>query len=127
MLISFQQQLFNINIWDKWKCIFFLSYIIVCFFGVCVYLHSLMQWENHKSISVWFGFVYKTTESNCCLQLFANFIKTQLRYPSSLGKISILTWKLLIISSQNLPFELNSSRTYSTWYISYFHQLPLQL
>ena len=41
------------------------------------------------------------TKNNCHLQLFSNFIQTQKRYPTTLDKIRILTWKLLVISSQN--------------------------
>ena len=61
------------------------------------------QWktfsENYKPIRVWLWFVYKFTENNCHSQLFSQFIQTQKRYPTSLDKIRILTWKLLVISS----------------------------
>ena len=43
--------------------------------------------------------------------LFFEFIQTQKRYAISLDKIRILTWKLLVISSQNFSCELNSQRT----------------
>ena len=34
------------------------------------------------------------------------------RYPTSLHKISILTWKLLVVSNQNISCELYFARTY---------------
>ena len=36
-------------------------------------------------------FTKKITENNCHLGYFADFIQTQKRYPTSLGKIGILT------------------------------------
>ena len=61
------------------------------------------QWktfsENYKPMRVWLWFVYKFTENYCRLRLFSEFIQTQKRYPTSLDKIRILTWKLLVISS----------------------------
>ena len=61
------------------------------------------QWktfsENYKPMKVWLWLVYKFTENYCRLRLFSEFIQTQKRYPTSLGKICILTWKLLVISS----------------------------
>ena len=36
-------------------------------------------------------FAKKITENNCHLGYFADFIQTQKRYPTSLGKIGILT------------------------------------
>ena len=81
------------------------------------------QWkifsENYKAIRVWLWLVYKFTENNCRLRLFSKFIQTQKRYPTSLDKISILTWKLLIISSQKSSCERNSQRTYSLQNIAY--------
>ena len=44
----------------------------------------------YKSIRECFLFVYKIAESNCCSQVFADFIQTQ-RYSTFLSKISILT------------------------------------
>ena len=93
----------------------------------CECVLSFDQWksfsQNYKPLN-WLWFVYKFTKNNCCLQLFAKFIPTQKRCPISLDKISILTWKLLFISSQNFPCELNSQRAYSLSNISY---LSLQL
>ena len=80
--------------------------------------------ENYKPIRVLVWLVYKFTRSNCCLWLFSEFIQTQKRYPTSLDKISNLTWKLLVISSENFSCELNSLRTYSLQNISY-HSLRL--
>ena len=82
------------------------------------------QWkaffENYKPIKVWLLLVYKITEDNCRLQLFSEFIQTQNSYPTSLDKISILTWKLLVISSQNFSCELNFERTYSLFVFLWF-------
>ena len=61
------------------------------------------QWktfsENSKPMRVWLWFVYKFTEDYCRLRLFSEFIQTQKRYPTTLDKIRILTWKLLFIST----------------------------
>ena len=55
--------------------------------------------ENYKPMRVWFWFVYKFTENYCPSWLFSEFIQTQKRYLTSLNKICILTWKLLVITS----------------------------
>ena len=39
------------------------------------------------------------TVNNCHLWLFAKFIQTQKRYPTSYAKKSILTWRLFVISN----------------------------
>ena len=61
------------------------------------------QWkkfsENCKPMRVWLWLVYKFNKNYCRLRLFSEFIQTQVRYPTSLNKIRILTWKLLAISS----------------------------
>ena len=61
------------------------------------------QWkifsENYKPMRVWLWLVYKFTKNYCCSWLFSEFIQTQRRYPTSLDKIRILTWKLLALSS----------------------------
>ena len=62
------------------------------------------QWktfsENYKPMRVWLWLVYKFTENYCRSRLFsADFIQTQKRHPTSLDKIPILTWKLLVKSS----------------------------
>ena len=57
---------------------------------------------------------YKLIKNNCCLRVFI-----QKRYHTFLDKISILTWRLLVISSQNFSCELNSFRTFSLRIISY--------
>ena len=78
---------------------------------------SFDQWKtfsvNYKPIRVWLWLIYKLTENYCHSQLFSKFIQTQKRYPTFLDKISILTWKLFVMSSQSLPCKLNSQRTYS--------------
>ena len=70
------------------------------------------QWQtpskNYKPMRFWLWFIYKFTENHCRLRLFSEFIQTQKRYPTSLDKIRILTWKLLVISSWNFSCELNS-------------------
>ena len=55
--------------------------------------------ENNRPMRVWLWLVYKFIKNYCSLQLFSELIQTQKRYPTSLGKICILTWKLLVISS----------------------------
>ena len=61
------------------------------------------QWktfsENYKPMRVWLWLVNKFTENCQIYRLFSEFIQTQKRYPTSLDKIRILTWKLLVISS----------------------------
>ena len=63
------------------------------------------QWksfcETYEPMRVWLWLAYKFTENYCRVQLFSKFIQTQKRYPTSLDKIHILTWRLLVISSQN--------------------------
>ena len=54
--------------------------------------------ENYKPIRVWLWLVFKFTENYCRLRLLSEFIQTQKRYCTSLDKICILTWKLLVIS-----------------------------
>ena len=56
-----------------------------------------MSCENYKPMRVWLWLVYKFTENHCRFRLFSEFIQTQKRYPTSLDKIRILTWKLLFI------------------------------
>ena len=60
------------------------------------------QWkpfsENYKPIRIWLSLVYKFTHNYCRSRLFSKFIQTQKRYPTSLDKMRILTWKLLVIS-----------------------------
>ena len=78
---------------------------------------NLDQWktfsENHKPIRAWLWLVYKFTDNSCHSRLFSDFIQTEKRYPTSLDKIIILTWKLLDISSQTLSCKLNSQGSYS--------------
>ena len=61
------------------------------------------QWktfsENHNPMRVWLWLVYKFTDNYCRLGLFSDFTQTQKMYPTSFGKIRILTWKLLAILS----------------------------
>ena len=59
-------------------------------------------YESYKPMRVWLWLVrklLKLTENYFCLRLFSEFIQTQKRYPASLDKIRILTWKLLVTSS----------------------------
>ena len=61
------------------------------------------QWktfsENFKPMRVWLWLVYKIYRELLLLATFSKFIQTQKRCPTSLGKICILFWKLLVISS----------------------------
>ena len=70
------------------------------------------QWktfsENYKPIRVSLWLVYKFTDNNCRSQLFSEFIQTEKSYLTFLDKISIITWKPLVILSQNIFCELNS-------------------
>ena len=69
----------------------------------CEHALNFDQWktfsENYKPMRVWLWLVYKFTENYYPSRLFSEFIQTQKRYPTSLDKIRILTWKLLVISS----------------------------
>ena len=69
----------------------------------CESASNFDQWktfsENYKPMRVWLWLVYKFTENYCRSRLFSEFIQTQRKYPTSLDKIRILTWKLLVISS----------------------------
>ena len=51
---------------------------------------------NYQPMRVWLWLVWKFSENYCRLQLFSDFIQTHCRNPTSLDKISILTWKLLL-------------------------------
>ena len=55
--------------------------------------------EKYKPMRVWFWLAYKFTENYCRSLPFFEFMQTQKRYPISLDKIRILTWKLLVISN----------------------------
>ena len=69
------------------------------------------QWkiffENYKPMRVLLWLVYKFTK-NC--QIYRLFLRvhSNARYPNSLDKICILTWKLIVISSWNFSCELSS-------------------
>ena len=78
----------------KWNCITF-----------CPIINIFRKLEANKSLRC---FIYKINESNCCSRLFAKFIQTQKSYPTSLDKMRILTWRLLVISSQFFSCELTS-------------------
>ena len=80
---------------------------------------DLAKTITNKTIRVWLWLAYKFTENDCRLQLFLEFIQTRNRYPTYLDKISVLTWKQLVISSQNFPCNLNSQITFSLQDISY--------
>ena len=56
-------------------------------------------WQVEKPMRVWLWLVCKFAENYCCLWHFSEFIQTQERYSTSLDKIGILIWKLLLISS----------------------------
>ena len=69
------------------------------------------QWkiffENYKPMRVLLWLVYKFTK-NC--QIYRLFLRvhSNSRYPNSLDKICILTWKLIVISNWNFSCELSS-------------------
>ena len=73
------------------------------------------QWKtlskNYEPMRVWLWLVYKFTDNYCRLRLFFEFIQTQKRYLTSLDKIRVLTWKLIVTSSWNFACEPNSWRT----------------
>ena len=89
---------------------------------------NLDQWKTfskiRKPIRVSLWLVCKYSENNRQSILSAERIQTQKRYPTSLDKISIVTWRPLITPSQNFSCELDSWRTYSLRNISH---LSLQL
>ena len=142
----------NINIWNKWKCLFllhdwfpmkFLFPYSIFLMGIeiinfkheisrvnqgslnkcylnflelikrrskvqeknvsCEHVLNFDQWktfsENYEPMRVWLSFVYKITENCQIYRHFSELIQTQKRYPTSLDKIHILTWNLLVISS----------------------------
>ena len=71
---------------------------------------------SEDEVGLWF--VYQITENTCFLRYFTELIQNQKRYPPSLDGISILTWRLHVISNQNFSCELSSSRTFSLRNIS---------
>ena len=79
------------------------------------------QWktfpENYKPVRIWLWLLYKFT---IMIVAHTTFLRVHSNSKEvSLDKISILTWKLLVISTQNFSCELNSQRTYSLQNISY--------
>ena len=56
----------------------------------CEHVLNFVHWKSSDNES-WLWLVYKYTENFCYLQLFHEFIQTQKRYPTSLGKVPILT------------------------------------
>ena len=68
---------------------------------------SKIFFENYKPMRVLLWLVYKFTK-NC--QIYRLFLRvhSNSRYPNSLDKICILTWKLIVISSWNFSCELSS-------------------
>ena len=117
----------SINILDRWNYICLWFCLIIHSFWSISYSISSMMWEktsykkfvlelikrrskvhakntSHESglvfyqlITVWLWFIYRITKSKCRSLLFADFIQTQKRYPTSLDKRSNLTWRLLVI------------------------------
>ena len=103
-LVSFHAFVFRYNISVMWREINSKQYI--------------STWVNQKKIkrsrkenvmwncfkfwpmkNIFWKLVYRFTKNYCHLRLFSEFIQTHKRYPTSLDKICILTWKLLVISS----------------------------
>ena len=64
------------------------------------------QWktfsENYKAVRVWLWLVCKITKNNCRSRILAKFPQTIKNYPTFLNKLSILTCRLLVISSQKI-------------------------
>ena len=68
----------------------------------CERVLNFEPWKTFpKNVSQWefLWLVYNFIENYCRLRIFTEFIQTQKRYPTSLNKIRILTWKLIFISS----------------------------
>ena len=90
-------------------CFYFIVYLvwnmylgtIILWFKLQAENVEFAQWEthskNHQPIRV---FVNKLTENSYRLRYFVAFIQNIESYPTSLGTVSILTWILLVISSQ---------------------------
>ena len=124
---------FNFTLKKQVKMLVFISWLVSS--GVCIQMQQLLElikrrwkvqkkkisckrglnfdlWklfsENYKPMRVWLWLVYKFTENYCRLRIFSEFIQNQKKYPTSLDKMHILTWKLLVIASWNTSCELNS-------------------
>ena len=90
------------------------------FLWVCFKFWSMITFFETSKPSKSLIMVYKIFKNNCCPGLRAKFIQTQKWcYLTSLVKINILAWRLLVISSQTFSCKLNSSRAYSLWNMSY--------
>ena len=89
----------------------------------CERVLNFHQWktfsENYKPMRVWLWLVYRFTENCQIYRLFSEFIQTQKTYPTSLDKICILTWKLLVISSKNFSGELKTPKELTPCKISH--------
>ena len=93
------------NIWDKWKCIFFVfisnrEYLLEMVKKksslkeyVCKLVLNCDLWKTFSPVRVILWLVYKVTENNCCLSLFFEFIQAQKRYPTFFDKINFLPAK----------------------------------
>ena len=61
------------------------------------------QWktfpENYKPMRVWLWLVYNFTQNYFRLRHVSESIQTQKRYPTTLDKMQILLWNILLISS----------------------------
>ena len=118
---AFRIWLFNINIWDMRQCIHHFFHVVRNQTSKKKNLLELIkrrskvhdenmsrdcalklaQWltffENYKSIKIWLLLVYKNTGNNFLLSFSTEFIQIQKRY--YLDQMSVLTWRLLVISS----------------------------
>ena len=69
----------------------------------CARASSFDEWkafsENYSPMKFWLWLDYVFTKTYCRLWLFSDFIQTQKKYPTSLGKINSPTWKLFVTSS----------------------------
>ena len=79
--------------------------------------HRKTFFENFKPMRIWLWLVCKITANNCHSQLLAELIRTQTRYPTSLDKMSILTWRLLVISRPETDLGLLQHPRWSAFVI----------
>ena len=68
---------------------------------------SVLNFDQWETLSENYKPIIANCNCNCSLRYFVKIIQTQKRYPTSLDKISILTWMLIVISSQNFSYKLN--------------------
>ena len=117
LILHYKTGFFNINVSISWLVsheVFIFTQIF--FWRVRIKRRSKVQEKNMSCEQALDFDQWKTFSENnkpirvmACLQIyqellslatfFSEFIQTQKRYPTSLDKMLILTWKLLVISS----------------------------